>query len=170
MGQMMQTASFNPGINGGSWRWPLPLLLGQTWRAHSTSPGPAGASPWSAWPVSLGLNEQLRYRSCSLCAPLAQILGLPRRSPGLPIVPPPQILQVLFSLLLPPAPPAPETSPSLCLKWASRDFPDGPVAKTQRSQCRGSQDSISGQGTKIPDLTTKSLHVAISTDLVQSNK
>ena len=34
-----------PWHQQGSWRWPLPLLLGQTWRAHSIRPSPAGASP-----------------------------------------------------------------------------------------------------------------------------
>lgn len=37
--------------------------------SQSCSPSPAGATPRSAWPVSLGQSEQLRCRSCTSSAP-----------------------------------------------------------------------------------------------------
>lgn len=79
MGQMTRTASGNPGINKEANNG----HCHSSW-ARTGGPSPAGARPGSAWPVSLGLSEQLRYRSCNCHVPsntpAPQISGLPRQT------------------------------------------------------------------------------------------
>ena len=47
--------------------------------------------------------------------------------------------------------------------WLLWDFPDGPVAKTLCSQCRGPEFNP-GSGNQIPYATTQSLHATTKTD------
>ena len=55
------------------------------------------------------------------------------------------------------------------LRAYARDFPDGPVAKTPCSQCRGPGFNP-WSGNYIPLATTKSSHAATKTQRSQINK